>query len=99
MSDCQNCPYLDRIKALEKGLESNKSDHKKFFDRFEAQIANQAVTNERYETIIKTLDQITTKVEILSDSRGKKWDTLTNSLIEGIAGLVLGIIIASLAIG
>lgn len=99
MADCQNCPYLGRIETLERESEKNRKDHGRFFDGFEAQRVAQAVTDERYKTIINTLSQVSSKMEMLSEGKRQKWDNLVKAITEGLVSLLLGFLLGSLSQG
>lgn len=92
MSDCQNCPLVEKIKNLEEDSRRNQETHKEFYNRFENQTMAQAVTDERYNTILNTLTTLTGKVDALSADPGDKWKTLTSSVISGFGGGLIGFI-------
>lgn len=92
MNDCQNCQLIERIKSLEDDSKRNQESHKEFYNRFENQTTAQAVTDERYKTILNTLTTLAGKVDAISSGSGKKWDVLMNSIISGFGGGLIGFV-------
>lgn len=95
MAECQTCPFSERVKTLEKEMAENKQAHKKFYDEFDRQRVSAAITDERYRTIISTLNELTAKVETLKSKDGKKWDALLQSLITAAGGGIVGYMLSA----
>lgn len=96
MAECQTCPLSQRVENLEKEMEENKQSHKRFYDELDRHRIAAAVTDERYKTIIETLEKLNAKVEVLNSKDGKKWDTLLQSLITAVGGGLVGYALSGL---
>lgn len=64
---CENCKNEDRIRQLELDSERNQKTHKEFFGRFEKLERENAVTDERYQQLLVTMNEIKADVRELKD--------------------------------
>lgn len=97
MNECgSSCPYKQAILELQKDAEKNTKTHKEFFQRFESQAQAQVLTNERYNTILRNLEDLKATVEPIVNKGNQNWSTLVNAIIvafgSGIVGLLIGLI-------
>lgn len=89
---CEVCINEQRIQQLENDSKRNSEQHKEFYSSLEDSKVSGAVTNERYNTIIQTLNSLSAKVENMQSVPQKRWDTVIASVITGIIGAVIGIL-------
>lgn len=91
--DCkENCLMQSRVEALEKDAQNNATAHLHFYDKFEAVLRSQAVTEERYNSIMTSVGKIENKIEELGGKPGKRWDTVITALIGAAVGLLVGLL-------
>lgn len=92
--DCENCIYKSRIEALEKDMERNSSQHREFYNNFKNLDVQNAVTNEKFTTLIGKLDSLCAKMDVITSEPKNKWNSVVDTGIKTVVGAVVGAIAA-----
>ena len=82
-----------RVAAIEKDMERNSTAHREFYGKFEALGKQQAVIDERYSQIQAILAQIQTDLKELKEKPGRRWESLTNAVLQWVVLAILGAVI------
>lgn len=95
MSDnCNDCPVLPRVEALEEANRNHSRTHEGMYDRIRALETENAVQNAHYKAIDEKLDDLTLMVKELTGKAGKRWDkaveTVLVALVTGVVCFLLG---------
>ena len=88
---CEICINEERIKRLEDDSIRNTETHRKFYDQLEQCRTNDAVTGERYQTILTTMAEMKSDIAEMKGKPAKRWDSVITSLISGIVGVLVGL--------
>ncbi len=75
---CEECKNEKRIKDIE--------------DNIIKCMLNDAVTSERYQTILKSMTKMESDIADIKSTPRKRWDAVITGLITGIVGLLIGLI-------
>lgn len=102
MSDnCQECPVIPRVEALEEANRQHSATHREMFRRLGELETATAVQDTKLDTIDDKLDDIQTgqktlltKVEALEAKPGKRWDGLVDKVLWAVAGAVVAFLLA-----
>lgn len=78
-----------RVDAIEKDLERNSVAHREFYGKFEVLGKQQAVIDERYTQIQAILSQIQTDLKDLKEKPAKRWENITNAVMQWVVLAVL----------
>lgn len=78
-----------RLKVLEEDSKRNSDQHREFYAAFKALEKQNAVTEERYNTILSSLAETKKAVEDLKAKPAKRWEGLVDKLLFAVAGAVL----------
>lgn len=89
---CETCINEERIKRLEDDSIRNTETHRKFYDQLEQCRTNDAVTGERYQTILTTMAEMKNDIAEMKGKPAKRWDAVILSLISGIVGILVGLV-------
>lgn len=84
-----DCYMKERVEALEKKMDRASDTHKEFYNRIRALEQDNAVQEERYNTIIEKLDGLTATVAEVTSKPGKRWDAVVDKVILVVLGAVL----------
>ena len=84
-----DCYMKERVEALEKKMDRASDTHKEFYNRIRALEQENAVQEERYNTIIEKLDSLTATVAEVTSKPGKRWDAAVDKVILVVLGAVL----------
>ena len=90
---CENCKNEDRIRQLELDSERNQKTHKEFFGRFEKLERENAVTDERYQQLLVTMNEIKVDVRELQEKPARRWEQIVGIVMQWA---VLGLLAASM---
>lgn len=91
-----------RLTALEEITKSNKRRIDKLEERqnnLDELVGTVKVLVDREERVETDVKEIKKDVKILTDKPAKRWDSLVNQIITGIAAAVLGFVLAKLGLG
>lgn len=89
MSDCNDCPVLPRVEALEEANKNHSRAHEGIYDRLRALETENAVQNAHYKAIDEKLDELTAMVKELTGKAGKRWDKAVET---GLVAIVTGVV-------
>lgn len=92
--DCENCIYKSRIEALEKDMERNSNQHREFYNKFNSLDVQNAVTNEKFSTLIDKLDSLCIKMDVMTNEPKRKWNSVVDTSIKTVVGALVGAIAA-----
>lgn len=90
--NCNDCPVLPRVEALEEANKQHSVTHREMYDRLRTVETSTAVQENKLDTIDGKLDDvqtgqksILTKVEEMEAKPGKRWETLVACIISALA--------------
>lgn len=99
----RDCLGLVKAEALERKMEAmeqrNSESHQEIFQRLNAVEKENAVMDERYNTIIHKLDDLTEKVEALEAKPAKRWDSLVGYVLSALVGGIVVFFLAQAGLG
>lgn len=91
--NCNDCPVLPRVEALEEANKQHSATHREMFGRLGALETATAVQENKLDTIDDKLDDIQSdnkailsKVEAIEAKPGKRWEALVACLISTLGG-------------
>ena len=79
--NCVDCPLAPRVEALEEANRQHSATHREMFDRLRTLETLSAVQENKLDTILKKLDEITAKVDALESRPAKRWEGLVEKSI------------------
>lgn len=92
--NCNDCPVLPRVEALEEANKNHSRAHEGMYDRIRALETENAVQNAHWENVDSKLDELTSMVRDLTGRAGKRWDkaveTALVALVTGAVCFLLG---------
>lgn len=94
----KDCPLTPRVEALERENNRHTETHKEIFSRLNEIELTNAVQNEQYATILKKLDALTAKVEMLESKPGKRWEGLADKAIWAVVAAVIAFLLGRLGL-
>lgn len=83
--NCDECPVLPRVEALEEANKQHGSTHREMYDRLRALETQTAVQENKLDTILRMLNELTEKVDALEAKPGRRWDKLAETVLVAIA--------------
>lgn len=86
---CTTCKYEHQIATLKDEIKRNSEQHKEFHSRLEECHIVDAVTDEKYQTILNVLTELKNQVKTLTETPNRRWETLITCIITGIVGFVI----------
>lgn len=92
--NCNDCPVLPRVEALEEANRQHGATHRKIFDKLEALKVENATQNANWEHVDGKLDELTAMVRDLTGKAGRRWDkaieTILVAVVTGVVCFLLG---------
>lgn len=92
--NCNDCPVLPRVEALEESNRNHGRTHEGMYDRIRALETENAVQNAHYKAIDEKLDDLTLMVKEFTGKAGKRWDKVVEtalvSIVTGVVCFLLG---------
>lgn len=92
--NCNECPVLPRVEALEEANRQHGRTHEGMYDRIRALETENAVQNAHWKNVDSKLDELTAMVRDLTGKAGKRWDkaveTVLAAAVTGVVCFLLG---------
>ncbi len=96
MAECNDCPVLPRVEALEEANKQHSKTHEGMFDRLRALEKENAVQNANWNNVNGKLDSLTIMVQSLTNKinevehkPAKRWEGLSDKVIWFIVEAIL----------
>jgi len=87
---CEHCMLEQRVAELEKDMERNSIQHGEFYKRF-GQLENfEARTDEKYNNIMRKIEEMSKVLEELKAAPGRNWNSAVTSAKAAIIGAAVG---------
>jgi len=96
--NCDNCPVNARVEALEEANRQHSATHREMFDRLRTLETLSAVQENKLDTILKKLDEITAKVDALESKPVKRWESLVEKSIWAVCAAVIAFLLGRLGL-
>lgn len=91
--NCVDCPLAPRVEALEEANRQHSATHREMFDRLRTLETLSAVQENKLDTILKKLDEITAKVDALESRPAKRWEGLVEKSIWAVCAAVIAFLL------
>ena len=91
--NCADCPLVPRVEALEEANRQHSATHREMFDRLRTLETLSAVQENKLDTILKKLDEITAKVDALESRPAKRWEGLVEKSIWAVCAAVIAFLL------
>lgn len=91
--NCVDCPLAPRVEALEGVNRQHSATHREMFDRLRTLETLSAVQENKLDTILKKLDEITAKVDALESRPAKRWEGLVEKSIWAVCAAVIAFLL------
>lgn len=91
--NCVDCPLVPRVEALEEANRQHSATHREMFDRLRTLETLSAVQENKLDTILKKLDEITAKVDALESRPAKRWEGLVEKSIWAVCAAVIAFLL------
>ena len=91
--NCVDCPLIPRVEALEEANRQHSATHRELFDRLRTLETLSAVQENKLDTILKKLDEITAKVDALESRPAKRWEGLVEKSIWAVCAAVIAFLL------
>lgn len=92
--NCNDCPVLSRVEALEEANKNHSRTHEGIYDRLRALETENAVQNAHWKNVDSKLDDLTAMVRDLTGKAGKRWEkaveTVLVAIVTGVVCFLLG---------
>lgn len=75
-------------------MERNSSQHREFYNNFKNLDVQNAVTNEKFSTLIGKLDSLCAKMDVITSEPKNKWNSVVDTGIKTVVGAVVGAVAA-----
>lgn len=104
MEKCNDqCMLAGRVDRLEKDMAEEKKarqeSHKEFYRRIRDLENNQAVNQEKLETIEGKIDGMDGKLDTLLAKPGKRWESIVAAVVSALVAGIMGFFLAGLGVG
>ena len=96
--NCADCPLVPRVEALEEANRQHSATHREMFDRLRTLETLSAVQENKLDTILKKLDEITAKVDALESRPAKRWEGLVEKSIWAVCAAVIAFLLGRLGL-
>ena len=83
MNDCENCKYEETIKSI-------KTDIRDLFSKFNSSAIDQTSMQQDIKHIILTINEIKSKIDVLTSAPSKRWEAIVIAGITAIIGVAVG---------
>ena len=91
--NCVDCPLAPRVEALEEVNRQHSATHREMFDRLRTLETLSAVQENKLDTILKKLDEITAKEDALESRPAKRWEGLVEKSIWAVCAAVIAFLL------
>ena len=91
--NCVDCPLIPRVEALEEANRQHSATHREMFDRLRTLETLSAVQENKLDTILKKLDEITAKVDALESRPATRWEGLVEKSIWAVCAAVIAFLL------
>lgn len=91
--NCVDCPLIPRVEALEEANRQHSATHREMFDRLRTLETLSAVQENKLDTILKKLDEITAKVDALESRPAKRWEGLVEKSVWAVCAAVIAFLL------
>ena len=91
--NCVDCPLIPRVEALEEANRQHSATHREMFDRLRTLETLSAVQENKLDTILKKLDEITAKVDALESRPAKRWEGLVEKSIWAVCAAAIAFLL------
>lgn len=91
--NCVDCPLAPRVEALEEANRQHSATHREMFDRLRTLETLSAVQENKLDTILKKLDEITAKVDALESRPAKRWEGLVEKSVWAVCAAVIAFLL------
>lgn len=89
----RDCPLIPRVEALERANEQHSATHREMFKRIGDLERVSDVQENKLDTILKKLDELTEKVEALEAKPGKQWESLVEKALWAVCAAVIAFLL------
>lgn len=89
----RDCPLVRRVEALERANEQHSATHREMFKRIGDLERVSDVQENKLDTILKKLDELTEKVEALEAKPGKQWESLVEKALWAVCAAVIAFLL------
>ena len=89
----RDCPLIPRVEALERTNEQHSATHREMFDRLRVLETLSAVQENKLDTILSKLDDLTGKVEGLEAKPAKRWEGLVEKALGAVCAAVIAFLL------
>lgn len=96
--NCESCPVLPRVEALERANEQHGKSHREIYGRLGTLETATAVQENKLDTILKKLDELTEKVEALEAKPGKRWEGLAEKALWAVCAAVIAFLLGRIGL-
>ena len=96
--NCVDCPLIPRVEALEEANRQHSATHREMFDRLRTLETLSAVQENKLDTILKKLDEITAKVDALESRPAKRWEGLVEKSIWAVCAAVIAFLLGRIGL-
>ena len=91
--NCVDCPLAPRVEALEEVNRQHSATHREMFDRLRTLETLSAVQENKLDTILKKLDEITANLDALESRPAKRWEGLVEKSIWAVCAAVIAFLL------
>lgn len=95
---CSDCPIEPRVAALEEANKQHSATHREMFDRLRSMETTTAVQENKLDTILTKLDDLTDKVEALEAKPARRWENLVEKAFWAVAAAVIAFMLAKVGL-
>ena len=96
--NCESCPVLPRVEALERANEQHGKSHREIYGRLGTLETATAVQENKLDTILKKLDELTEKVEALEAKPCKRWEGLAEKALWAVCAAVIAFLLGRIGL-
>ena len=89
----RDCPLIPRVEALERANEQHSATHREMFDRLRGLETLSAVQENKLDSILTKLDNLTGKVEGLETKPAKRWESIVEKALWAVCAAVIAFLL------
>jgi len=89
----RDCPLIPRVEALERTNEQHSATHREMFDRLRGLETLSAVQENKLNSILTKLDNLTRKVEGLETKPAKRWESIVEKALWAVCAAVIAFLL------
>lgn len=82
-----------KLTYIEKEMQELKSHQRLLAEKVELQAMQQGITDERFKSILNSLDELKYELKSMKEKPSKRWETIITATITSAVGVIIGLLL------